>query len=378
MLNVHIYSSYLSGESRILKETRSIVSNTIIDKVIVLGLWKRGLSKTESIGDRVTFVRFDCLVEKSGKLKFLNGLPLIIFFIKSVRFLYNQEVSVINCHSLIVLPLCVFLKVAKGARLIYDPHELETETMESTGVRRWVSRLLEKLLIRYADHCIVVSDSIRNWYRREYNLQHIDTVKNIPSTDQLVNTKAVDLKGRFGVPGNELLFIYQGYLSKSRGVDSIVAAFARENFSRHVLFMGSGPLEELINRTSLRFRNIHHLPPVGFSDLLSFTAGADVGIHIIPNTCLNHYYCLPNKVFEYVLAGIPFIVSDFPDIRKEFERLNVCFLVEPNTGALSERLDAITTDQVSSMKLSCKTIRDRWKWEDQNNVYHRIFSHLIQ
>jgi glycosyltransferase involved in cell wall biosynthesis len=49
---------------------------------------------------------------------------------------------------------------------------------------------------------------------------------------------------------------------------------------------------------------------------LHWTASADLGAHPILNTSANHYYCLPNKIFEYIQAEIPVAVSNFPEMQK--------------------------------------------------------------
>ena len=55
--------------------------------------------------------------------------------------------------------------------------------------------------------------------------------------------------------------------------------------------------------------------------MLRYTISADVGIHAIKNSCLNHYYCMPNKLFEYAMAGLPVIVSNMKEMR-DFVLLN--------------------------------------------------------
>ena len=56
-----------------------------------------------------------------------------------------------------------------------------------------------------------------------------------------------------------------------------------------------------IQNLSQQTRNIHYHPMVDIDELQKYTSSADVGIHMILNTCLNHYYCLPNKLFEYAI-----------------------------------------------------------------------------
>ena len=374
VINLHIYPSYLTNESRILKETHSIVANGLARQVVIVGFWKKGLPREEELQTGITVKRIDCLVGKMDKIKLLNGLPFLIFYVKCFFYGVRLKPSVINCHTLTLLPLCVAMKFAASDFLVYDPHELETETNESRGMRRSLARFIEKVLIRFADHIIVVSESIRTWYMSHYKLNpsKIDVIKNIPSIGR---HKIVpeDLKSRLQIPSGETLCIYQGYLSNSRGVNDIITTFRQLPTGFHILFMGYGPLESEIKNQAASQSNIHHLPAASPEKVLNFTAGADIGVHIIPNTCLNHFYCLPNKVFEYALAGVPFIASNFPDIRNEFEARDVAWFVDPGAASLTDLISSISRTDIERKKSNCRRSGQIWNWGMQEGIYIRIY-----
>jgi glycosyltransferase involved in cell wall biosynthesis len=375
MLNIHIYPSYLTNESRIQKETQSIVRETNVEAVFILGFWKKGLLATEPLGEGIQIVRFNCYFDKADSYKFLNFIPFFVFYFKCIAFSIKRNVKIINSHTLTLLPCCVFIKLIKGCKLIYDPHELETETHESVGIRRKLSKIGEKIFIRFADHVIVVSDSIKEWYANTYHCEDISVVKNIPSKSQMLLVPR-DMKAELGIASDDILFIYQGHLSRSRGVQTILEVFQNLPMHKQVVFMGSGPMEDHIKTISLSHSNIHLIPPVKPDAVLSYTAGADVGIHIIPNTCLNHFYCLPNKVFEYILAGIPFIVSDFPDIRNEFESKNVAHFIDPSKDSLMATISKIDLERVNEMKVNCLVQKELVYWEKQDYLYRDIYQKM--
>lgn len=377
MTNIHIYPSFITNESRILKETKSIISDGFVKTIFILGFWKEGLLKKEPVTEAIDIIRLNCYVNKIQNLKFLNTLPFAILYLKFILFSIRHRVKVINCHTLTLLPVCVLVKFITGARLVYDPHELETETHDSSGLRKVIARFIERSLIQFADHTIVVSDSIKEWYKCQYALTNIDVVKNIPSMAQQ-SIRPRNIKESLGVGDQSLLFIYQGFLSESRGVGVLIDVFSSIQFDKHIVFMGFGPLEQRIKGLQKTTTNIHYLPPASPSELLSFTAGADVGIHIIQNTCLNHWYCLPNKVFEYVSAGIPFLVSDFPDIRKEFESKDLAWFVNPDAKSLKSVMQAITYANWSEKKQNCIASNRFWSWENQGLPYRNIYRKFVR
>ena len=220
-----------------------------------------------------------------------------------------------------------------------------------------------------------MSDSIKEWYVKKYGIKKIEVIKNIPSSNQM-KVKAVNLKANLNLNSEDILFIYQGFLSVSRGVDTILKVFSHLENDKHIVFMGFGPLEEVIKNETKRKKNIHFLQAAKPTEVLNYTAGADIGIHIIPNTCLNHYYCLPNKVFEYVTAGVPFIVSNFPDIKKEFVAADVAWFVDETVENFKQIVELIDRDSLVKKKENCLMSRNQWSWENQDGIYAKIFKEL--
>ena len=92
----------------------------------------------------------------------------------------RKSIKFINCHTLSSLPLGVLFKIFAKSKLIYDAHELETEKEGWVGLRRVIAKILERILIAYADSVIVVSDSIGKWYKNQYHLKEINVIKNVP------------------------------------------------------------------------------------------------------------------------------------------------------------------------------------------------------
>jgi glycosyltransferase involved in cell wall biosynthesis len=211
------------------------------------------------------------------------------------------------------LRAAVEIRRTTGAPLIYDAHELETERIEFTGARKRVFSFLERRLIRRCDAVICVSDSIADWYARRYGIARPLVVRNIPDQrgwEQAAGASNA-LRDLFGLSADELVFIYQGALARGRRVEQVACAFSKARRDRHLVFMGFGPLENVVIKAAAANPNIHFLRAVPPKEMLRYTASADIGFaaHLEPS-CLNHRYALPNKFFEYLLAGLPIWVND--------------------------------------------------------------------
>jgi glycosyltransferase involved in cell wall biosynthesis len=173
-----------------------------------------------------------------------------------------------------------------------------------------------------------------------------------------------------------LLFIYQGLLTRARGVDELLDAFCGVGEELHIVFMGNGPLKSLILNAANEYPNIHYHKPVSSDQVLKYTGEADIGIHIIQNTCLNHYYCLPNKIFEYLMAGIPFIVSDFPEMSKVVADTGGGWTCKPNKKELMKKINSISREEIDLKKVNIQINLEKYGWQIEELKYIDIYERL--
>lgn len=127
-----------------------------------------------------------------------------------------------------------------------------------------------------------------------------------------------------------MVFLYQGALKASRGVGEVLDSFSmlweKGHHSKHIVFMGYGPFEDEIKKRTETFPNIHFHPSISMYDLPKVSNSADYGIIYTPDTCLNHAYSLPNKLFEYIAFGLPMIVSPLVTMKKLVEEDGVGYV----------------------------------------------------
>jgi glycosyltransferase involved in cell wall biosynthesis len=372
--NLHVYPSTFKNESRILKETKSLLDLNLVNDILLVGIWKEGFAFEEKIDDRRRIIRIKVpLITKFGILNFF--INYFLFQILVIRKFRKTEFNLINCHSLSVLGIGNYFKIFRKIPLIYDAHELETEVEGARGIKKTIGKFLESIYIRYVDELIVVSNSIEGWYKTKYPELQISTVRNVPYYFEL-NTKSNLLREKFRIGTGQIVFIYQGLLSPSRGVDIILDTFRQVSDQYHIVFMGMGEMVDEIKELETRYGNIHFLPAVPPSEIHLYTSSADVGIHLIQNTCLNHFYCSPNKIFEYLLYGIPQIISNFPDMMRVLDNDKCGWGIEPNTEQLKCTIDSITPLLVKEKKTNVLQQRKNWGWHieemELEKVYNRI------
>lgn len=219
------------------------------------------------------------------------------------------------------------------ARLVYDTHELATGVPYRTRGWALLVRLVERLLVRRCDAVITVSDGIADVLRERYRLARRPfVVRNLTDLERSDDAGVPDLRALLGVERGPLV-LHQGAPAADRGCEQLVRALALIE-EAHLLFLGDAlpgyvaGLERAAAAEGVAGR-VHFLPYVPHERLLAHTAQADVGVSLLQPSCENHRLALPNKVFEYLAAGVPVVVSDLPELRRLLDSYAVGCVVDP-------------------------------------------------
>lgn len=375
MNNLHITLNEFRHASRVIKETNSILRSTEVKEVFVSALWGDGLLTCENVNG-VIVNRFPLASRKWNKSFLIQVLKFFEYSIRVAFFYRNKNVRLINVHALSLLPLGLFLKYLYGAKLVYDAHELETEMGGLKGFRQSVAKIIERIFIRKVDLTIVVSPSIADWYEMEYDILRPTVVLNSPRLHELKH--ANKFRENLSIPENKTIVLYQGGLSPGRGIEKLLSAFSLiKDDSIVVVFMGYGPLEEVIKGYSKRCKNIYFHHAVQPDQLLDYTSSADIGVSFTENTCLSHYYCLPNKLFEYAMAGLPIIVSNMKEKSQLINKYDMGVVVEEDSvQSLMNAIIDLQMADIGLMKINSRRAAEEHCWENQEVVMLEAYRNL--
>ncbi|MBD3306750.1 glycosyltransferase [candidate division KSB3 bacterium] len=378
--NMHIYPSDFQYESRIFKITQSLLDQNLVDDILLVGIGDGTLPEEEALGVSRRIKRIpltDYPVIRHKKLR--RVLHYLEWIGKASVYGYRQQITIVNCHSLFDLPVGIVLKILRKCLVIYDTHELETERNGlKKGLVKTVAKTLEKVAIRYVDHVFVVSDSIAAWYRHTYHLDCVTVVKNVPYGHVAENREThKGFREQFAIPPDHLIFVYQGALFHGRGIPLLLSVFSRLQPHKHVVFMGYGILEDTIREYEQQYPHIHFCPAVPPDRVMEYTASADVGLSLIENTCLSYYYCLPNKLFEYIINGIPCIVSNFPDMRAVIEHYHCGWITEVNAQDIYNLIDGLTVPHIREIQDTTAAIRDQFGWHLEERHLLAAYTSLL-
>lgn len=384
---LHILPSDIQIQSRLFKEASFTLREKICDKVAVLGLRISQGQADEEGDDGFSVIRARTLFyswRKSWavrKIWILRAVLICIgaveYGLAAVRAARRIGATHISCHYLTALPQSWLAARLSGAKLVYLPHELEIHRWGVSGAARPVHELVERLFIRAASYVVVVCDPIADWYKKSYNLAHVDVVRNVPEESALGIHCLEDggFRERFAIPRTALVFIYQGVFSEVRGVGRLIEIFS--NFDErdyHLVLMGFGDERdvELVRAAASAHSNIHFQPGVPRDEILSYTSGADIGIYIAGDPPVNDRLCLPNKFFEFTHSGLAVLVSD------NLEYLSEIILRERIGWAapydqVAETISKIALSDLPDRKRRAAAFARDAIWENDAEIFRRVY-----
>jgi len=207
----------------------------------------------------------------------------------------------------------------RGAKLVYDGHELAGEEFESTP-RAWLvaktGALFERMMVRVSDAVITTNPSRAEVLEQRYGRSDITVLANVPPLQEDV----VPLDP--GYPPGKRVLLYQGRISAdTRSFKETVHALPLVDEDVHFVIIGFGWewAKDLIRGWAAEAGvsdRVHFLPPRPWQEMAATAAAATVGLVPIYNMDINHQLGDTNKLHEYLMGGLPVIASDLPEIRR--------------------------------------------------------------
>jgi len=364
------------NDSRVLKENISLLRGGY--DVQVVALHEEALKEFDSI-QNIPVHRIKLKSRYWSKNKFIQLFKYFEFIYKVVR--GYKKSDILHCNDLNTLPIGVIIKkfFNKNVKIVYDAHEYEiNDTPNESKYKIKIKYYLEKFFIKYADKVITVSDSIANEYVKLYGIEKPALVLNTPLY-QKIEKKNI-FRETFDIDEDKTIFLYQGGLSTGRGIEILLDAFKLINDDKSVIvFMGYGSLESLVKKYAREYNNVYFHEAVSPDILLNYTSSADFGIsgQVTIENCLSYYYSLPNKIFEYLMAELPIIVSDAYEMKKIVELNEIGIVSKENTpnGIKIAVEEAMKLDK-EKLKTNIQKLNTIYNWEEQEKVLLKLYREL--
>lgn len=330
-------------------------------------------------GYDVDFVGFDWLTENFTTVKGkktvykLSKKPIPLFFYLKFYFLlklkiFRSKFDIIFAEDLYCLPVCVILGKIKGAKVIYDCRELFgflAGLKDKKLVQKFWS-FVERLFITKADLVLTTGEMDSEFIRNQYKIKNDLVIRNLPLYKK--SDSPVDYYSLLNLNSSKKVLLYQGVVLHGRGL-KMVFEFLKTTDEFVLVVIGGGEMldyyKSLAKQMSLS-EKVYFIGKMPQEKLIDYTAGAFVGLSLIENVSLSYYYALPNKLFEYIMAEIPVIVTDLPQMKKIINEYKVGFVIRENdTAELGNILNKLKDDSefYRQLKSNCKLTSETLNWE---------------
>jgi glycosyltransferase involved in cell wall biosynthesis len=306
----------------------------------------------------------------------LRDLVLARGFTRVAR---SVKADVYHAHDLNTLEPAWRAARAHGARLVYDAHELYTE-MPGLGAgerERW--RRVERNLIGEADAIVVPSPARGDVLAERYGTERPVVVMNCPPGSAPPDPAASPIAGLRR--GSEPLLVYAGGFTTGRGLENLIHATRMLDVGRTVM-IGWGPLEAELRALTERERigdRIAFYGPIDPDDVVAVVAGADVGLAPYLPVGLNNMLAAPNKLFEYLHAGLAVAASDLPDIRSIVSEHDVGELFDAaDPGSIASAVQRLVSPagRLSDVRARAAAAAGRFTWQAQAKILVATYERL--
>lgn len=256
--------------------------------------------------------------EDSGYLDYVIELNHIL-----AKKAMDLKPDIIHCNDLDTLLCGKIVKEKTGCKLIYDVHELFCD-QQFPRSQKWLNyfRDLEKNAMPFVDRTITVSSMIAVELTKRYQIELPYVIYNCPySIDYKIENETSPLS----LYEDRVKILYQGRFEKDRGLEEMIIGMKKVN-GAVLLLRGFGPLgkklEQIVKGENLQ-QKVVFLDPVPMNQMVKEAAFADIGIISYRPTCLNNLYSAPNKLFEYMMAGLAVAASNLPEISQIVQKNEV-------------------------------------------------------
>ncbi|TDM34385.1 glycosyltransferase [Macrococcoides canis] len=311
---------------------------------------------------------------KKARKYLINGAIISRMIIKG----YKDNADIYHSNDLNTLPqgiICSKFRL-KPKHLIYDSHEVQTSR---TGYNPRKVKIIESFLLKFVDEMIVENHTRAKKNEELYGF-YPHTLYNYSELYNIENKPKINLHEQLGISQNEKILLYQGGLQAGRGLELLIEAMPQIE-EGVLVFIGDGKLKSILKEkaeNSSAANRIKFIDKVHFKELPSYTREAYLGFQVLQNICYNHYSASSNKLFEYIMAHVPVISCNFPEIKNVVDQGVGISVDSHDVNEIVRATNLLLKDEKLRNQYSenCKNIKLKYNWEIEKEKLFDVYNSL--
>jgi len=314
------------------------------------------------------------------KLWFTKGVAFYAeFTLRLWFFLKKHEPALLVANDLDTLWPNNRVAMKRNIPLIYDSHEIfcEVPELQHTPLKKRIWEGLEKRIVPKLKYCITVNQSIANWFKEKYKVD-FKVVRNIPDK---VASGTIKTRSELNLPADKKIILLQGAgINIQRGAEEAIEAM-RWVENAILLIIGGG---DAIKNLEFRIQNsglgekVLMLAKMRPEELYHYTCSADIGLSLDKDTNINYRFSLPNKIFDYIYAGVPVLASALPEIQSFIDKYYVGVCIKSHDPQhIAEMMNfMLQSPDHTVWKANTKKAAEENSWEKEKEVWVDLLSGL--
>jgi glycosyltransferase involved in cell wall biosynthesis len=314
------------------------------------------------------------------KLLFTKGVAFYAeFTIRLFLFLLKNKAQLLVANDLDTLFPNYYFSKRRKINLIYDSHEIfcEVPELQHNPLKKSIWERMEKAIVPKIKYGITVNQSIADWFNKKYKT-NFKVVRNIPDKIYVDRIKS---KEELRLPLDKKIILLQGAgINIQRGAEEAVEAMQHINHAI-LLIIGSGDaIEQLavIKKQLALEGKVIILPKMKAQELYHYTCNADIGLSLDKATNLNYQYSLPNKLFDYAIAGVPILASPLTEIKSFIEKYNIGICIDNhNPKHIAEKINfMLSSNDYTIWKANTLKASKENNWDKEKQVWIDILNKI--
>ena len=325
--------------------------------------------------DYPPFARHPAIQVIRFRLPFNRGKTFYLYynFILFWVLLFTRKDIMLAVDMDTVLPNFIVAKLLRK-RLVFDSHEFFSELPElqhRPGTKK-IWQFLEKLILPRLKHCYTVSGAIAAEYQKLYGIS-CQVIRNVPQIPKNSNLNPPV----FPLPSNRKILIYQGVLNVGRNIEVMIEAMRYlEGFVLVIAGDGdvSGQLQELADTLKLTGQKVFFTGRIPHNQLYGLTRQAYIGLSLEQDLGKNYRYALPNKLFDYIMAQVPQIITPLPEMVQIVSQYGTGKILHTVSARnLARIINDISETEYHRMRQNCRLAAQELNWENESKKLDEFF-----